>query len=147
MTGGISTWLLSEPVTYPYLLKATHPSGLKQHHDYVTPIDAAKSHHAYGQFQDQGPNSNFDTFLVVLQKCERPVELLVLQVIKLHWLELKIPFISYEYHYLCWNGKKWSVFWTFSFLILEKQLFAYCCVCKWIILTITKQVKNFTQSN
>ena len=38
----------------------------------------------YGQFQDQGPNSNFDIFLVVLQKCERPVELLVLQVIKLH---------------------------------------------------------------
>ena len=39
---------------------------------------------SYGQFQDQGPNSNFDIFLVVLQKCERPVELLVLQVIKLH---------------------------------------------------------------
>ena len=38
----------------------------------------------YGQFQDQGPNSNFDIFLVVLQKCERPVELLVLQVIKFH---------------------------------------------------------------
>ena len=37
-----------------------------------------------GQFQDQGPNSNFDIFLVVLQKCERPVELWVLQVIKLH---------------------------------------------------------------
>ena len=37
-----------------------------------------------GQFQDQGPNSNFDIFLIVLQKCERPVELLVLQVIKLH---------------------------------------------------------------